>query len=1360
MPVELEGFLADYENVRSWTAREGAAEPLLRPLSVFFGHGDYALEVGLAEAIRRPRVEDLRRLWKERHGGRPNPLLIVAAYQDGSVDRATLCGPVGESPPVIAGLELAQVERLCAAALAEPTRHIAVRFLVSALDGLGSELLPGIRNVGMLATQELRTGVPERSDWRHACNASARLLRRGGRQLVEGLGFEVEVVTTTASVLTANGAKRAVAVFLDDTEGFEEAGARFSGASPVSHGLAVADRENLPWVILTRGRQIRLYSARPDLGVGRKGRAETFVELNLALLPEAAAGYLTLLFGPNALAAGGTFEDILARSADFAADLGKRLRERVYFDVVPSLATAVAARMTRGRPPSEADLVAAYEQTLIMLFRLLFTAYAEDKDLVPYRTNSVYAHHALKSLARELADRRRKGPVVFDQAATDLWASVRAIWQAVDKGNADWGVPAYDGGLFSEDPSVSPSGAALAGIELTNAEFGPALLALLVDEGEDEVLGPVDFRSLSVREFGTIYEGLLEGGLSVATTDLRVDRAGTYLPVASSRDPVEVQAGEIYFHDRSGARKSTGSYFTKPFAVEHLLDHALEPVLDEHLQRLAALLEAGDEAGAAEAFLDFRCVDLAMGSGHFLVAAVDRIEARLSGFLALHPIPAVTAEVERLRTAALDALGDLADGVEIEQTSLLRRQVARRCIYGVDLNGIAVELARLAIWIHTFVPGLPLSFLDHNLVSGNSLTGIATLEEALELLDPEANRDGQLSMFRDALLAFLGRAQWALRRLAAINEATTRDVAAARAAHTETLAAVEPARQLFDILVAARLRETGLPPVVDKERIAAHPGRERAQDLARRLRSLHFPVVFPEVFLRDRPGFDCILGNPPWEEVMVDEHAFWALRFPGIRAMSAGAMKQEIARLRRTRRDLVTEYESEVSATDQMRAALSGGQYPQMNQGNADLYKAFCWRFWALARDGGAVGVVLPRTALSGAGTKLWREAILSQGAFNDVTMLLNTGGWAFDDVHGQYVVCLVSARKGEDHVGTLRLQGPFSSLVAFENGQHEKPTEFAATDFQSWSEASSFPVLPLAESADLFVKLRRYPNLGSRSDSWRARPLQGDFNATTDKQLFILEVDHRTDAVWPVYKGGSFNLWEPDTGIYYAWADPDEVLKVLQERRRRGQRNARSPFNEFDQSWSVNPDTLPCRYPRIAFRDVTNRLNTRTTIAALIPGHVILTNQAPYLLWPEGDKRDEAYLLGALSSIVLDWYARCVVERHLNFHLFNAFPIPRPRRDNAMRRRVEQLAGRLASVDNRYEQWAEAVGVPVRALEASEKEDLIAELDAAIALLYGLEESDIRHIFETFHVGWDFTHRLQSMLAHYKRLREKMPIS
>src|SRR5205823_413662 len=128
------------------------------------------------------------------------------------------------------------------------------------------------------------------------------------------------------------------------------------------------------------------------------------------------------------------------------------------------------------------------------------------------------------------------------------------------------------------------------------------------------------------------------------------------------------------------------SYFTKPFAVEHLLDHALDPALEDHVARINELLDAGEDARAAQVFFDFRCVDLAMGSGHFLVAAVDRIEARLSALLAERPIAQIAAELERLRAAAYEALGALGEGIEIEHSSLLRRQVARRCIYGVDQN--------------------------------------------------------------------------------------------------------------------------------------------------------------------------------------------------------------------------------------------------------------------------------------------------------------------------------------------------------------------------------------------------------------------------------------------------------------------------------------------------------------------------------------------------------------------------------------------------------------------------------------------------------------------------------------------------
>src|SRR5439155_3844424 len=225
-------------------------------------------------------------------------------------------------------------------------------------------------------------------------------------------------------------------------------------------------------------------------------------------------------------------------------------------------------------------------------------------------------------------------------------------------------------------------GGELAELTIPDEDFGPALAALLLDETGEGAPGPIDFRPLGVREFGTIYEGLLDSELSVAETDLAVDpRSGAYLP-AKGKAAVVVREGEVYLHNASGARKSSGAYYTKSFAVDHLLDRALEPALDDHLARLDALYDVRD---AAHSFFEFRVADIAMGSGHFLVAAVDRIERRLSNYLAKRPLAGVTDELERLRKTAVESLGPEWVGDPIEDTQLLRRQIARRCAFGVDL---------------------------------------------------------------------------------------------------------------------------------------------------------------------------------------------------------------------------------------------------------------------------------------------------------------------------------------------------------------------------------------------------------------------------------------------------------------------------------------------------------------------------------------------------------------------------------------------------------------------------------------------------------------------------------------------------
>lgn len=505
----------------------------LEPVGLALGQGGGALEIVVTRATHRPAQATMRGVWNARHGGRAVPLLLVTLYGD----YAALCGPSGDEPPVYLNRDPGQIERLCLTALAEPDRHAAGRFLKAVVPEVESPL-PGLRNEGLFATHELSHGVPGRHDWQTAQQRAQALLGLRGRQLLEGLGYQIEEVPGQASVLRVGQHKIAVAIFLDRHEATDVASARFGGVSPISYALAKADAENLPYVVVNHGPALRIYPTAAGVGTGRRGRTETFIEVHLDLLPTDKAAYLWLLFSGEALAKGGAFAEILSTSSDYAADLGKRLRERVYGAVIPELAMAIADAR-RLRKPTAQDLAVTYEMALTVLFRLLFIAYAEDKDLLPYRTNDRYRARSLKTKARELSDAKRtaQGDLAnwlsgFDDGTTH-WDEFIKLCHAIDTGQREWGVPAYNGGLFSEDKQVSQVGALLADVSITNKAFGPILTNLLVDEGT-EGLGPVDFRSLGVREFGTVYEGLLESELSVADADLVVDAKGFYSPAESS----------------------------------------------------------------------------------------------------------------------------------------------------------------------------------------------------------------------------------------------------------------------------------------------------------------------------------------------------------------------------------------------------------------------------------------------------------------------------------------------------------------------------------------------------------------------------------------------------------------------------------------------------------------------------------------------------------------------------------------------------------------------------------------------------------------------------------------------------------
>jgi len=239
------------------------------------------------------------------------------------------------------------------------------------------------------------------------------------------------------------------------------------------------------------------------------------------------------------------------------------------------------------------------------------------------------------------------------------------------------------------------------------------------------------------------------------------------------------------------------------------------------------------------------------------------------------------------------------------------------------------------------------------------------------------------------------------------------------------------------------------------------------------------------------------------------------------------------------------------------------------------------------------------------------------------------------------------------------------------------------------------------------------------------------------------------------VYTGKSFNLWEPDTGVFYDSADAVSVSGHLQRQRRSQARTKSLAFAELSEEVLRDPATLPCRRARIAFRDVTNPTNTRTIVAALLPPDRVVVHKAPYLFQAAGSVRDEAYLLGVVSSMPCDWQSRRTVELVMSFEQLRLLAIPDPGEGYPVRDRVVEVAGRLAAVDGRFAEWAAAVGVAVGSANDPEvKADLIAELDACVALLYGLDTDDLAVLYSTFDAKRPdrYAEHHAAAVAHYRR--------
>ena len=517
------------------------------------------------------------------------------------------------------------------------------------------------------------------------------------------------------------------------------------------------------------------------------------------------------------------------------------------------------------------------------------------------------------------------------------------------------------------------------------------------------------------------------------------------------------------------ARKDSGSFFTPQELVDLIVDRTLKPLAEE---RLSAFEERSEELRTdsrplaerqgelltldpAEAVLDLRVLDPAMGSGHFLVTAVDFLSDYIADLVEYTPaVPDwledeyVSPLVERVTSIRRDIVRRaresewIIDEAQLTDQAIIRRMVLKRCIYGVDKNPLTVELAKVSLWLHSFTVGAPLSFLDHHLRCGDSLVGLSVTEATGEL-----NRLGGL--FASSAITGAEAATSEMQRIEEMSDADVAEVRESAELFRSVESSTADVRGLLDFLCGLRWQTAGMKkkqrtsfedPLV--ETLGSRPadayglltrgqaseprpaGQENGQDqgfnriwrearsLADRERFLHWQVAFPGVWqgwqdALPQGGFDAVVGNPPWDRIKLQEVEWFASRLPELAlAPTAAARRAGIQRLRSGGDPLVDDFDDAKERADGMGQLVRGsGQYPLLGGGDINLYSLFVERAMGLVKPDGFVGLLTPSGICADKTAARFFKSVSTGGRVSALFDFENRKIF-FKDVHASFKFC------------------------------------------------------------------------------------------------------------------------------------------------------------------------------------------------------------------------------------------------------------------------------------------------------------------------------------------------------------------
>lgn len=779
---------------------------------------------------------------------------------------------------------------------------------------------------------------------------------------------------------------------LDDADPrFGDGGRRRSGFRLLQEFLNAS--ESCLWGLVTNGERLRLLRDNASL------TRPAYLEVDFARLfaEESYADFSALwhvLHASRFPRAGQPPEDcILERWRNAAREEGARARDKLRHGVTQALLALgegflrhpanneLRRRLTDGGLTQDAY----FEQLLRLVYRLIFWFTIEDRGLLhpPQAGEDAKALYHEGYAAAPLRKRALR-TTRFDRHE-DAWHALRIVFDGLGEGQPALALPAL-GGLFAADQCPH-----LDAAELPNRALLQAVRDLAWFRHE-QVLTPVNYRAMQSEEFGSVYESLLE---LTPEIDLTARRFGF---------PGLDNGGA-----RGSTRKLTGSYYTPDALVQELLRTALDPVVER-------TTTANPEDPVA-ALLQLAVLDPAVGSGHFLIAAAHHIADRVARLSAEDGNPAPEDHRRALR------------------------QVVSHCLYGVDRNPMALELARTALWLEAFTPEAPLSFIDHHLVCGDALVGLIDFavlrdgipKQAFKALTGDdkdgckalaATNRGELKGWKNAQrhrhLDFNSEtACAALEWLDSSADQTLADLAAKREAWERLVAesADSPLANAADLYMAAFLSPktpgAPVPTTGDMGRaLLGDPVPEamlaHARAVCDEARVLHWPLAFAQVL--GRGGFDVVLGNPPWDQLQVDPQEFFASSEPVVAQMTNHSERQRKIETELSEQNphLYWQYYNEVARVHHLQSFVhAGGRFPLTSFGRINVAPLFAELATQLIGDRARAGVVLP----TGIATDSFTQAFFRQISDGKLVALhdFENREAIFPGVHRSYKFCLMT---------------------------------------------------------------------------------------------------------------------------------------------------------------------------------------------------------------------------------------------------------------------------------------------------------------------------------------------------------------